>query len=86
MPTQMPRNGLPRSLHGLLERLEHAGHRVEAAHAIGKGADARQHDALGAATTSGSAVTSIVELGALLARGALERLARPSADCPSRNR
>ena len=49
MPTQMPRNGLPRRDHLLLQRLDHAGDRVETAPAIGEGADARQHDAVGAA-------------------------------------
>ena len=33
--------------HRLVQRLFHAGHRGEAAPAIGEGADARQHDAVG---------------------------------------
>ena len=44
----MPRNGRPPSRTRLVERLDHAGDRVEPAPAIGKGADARQHDAVGA--------------------------------------
>ena len=43
-PTQMPRNGLPRRPHALLQRLDHAGNGVEPALAVGEGADARQHD------------------------------------------
>ena len=34
--------------HRLLQRLDHARHRIEPAPAIGEGADARQHDAVGA--------------------------------------
>ena len=48
MPTQMPRNGRPRRRTASVERLHHAGHGVEAAAAIGEGADAGQHDVLGA--------------------------------------
>ena len=33
--------------HGLLQRLDHAGHGVEPGAAVGEGADARQHDAVG---------------------------------------
>ena len=47
-PTQMPRNGFPRAITCLVQRLDHAGHGVEPAPAIGEGADARQHDPLGA--------------------------------------
>ena len=57
-PTQMPRKGLPSPLHGLLQRLDHAGDVREPLLAIGKGADAGQHDALGRRhTSSGRAVT-----------------------------
>ena len=41
--------GLAASLHGLFERLDHARESLEPPLAIGKGADARQHDALGVA-------------------------------------
>ena len=47
MPTQMPKNGRPVLAHAPLQRLHHAGHRIEAAAAIGEGADARQHDPVG---------------------------------------
>ena len=40
--------GLSAPDHLLLQRLDHAGDRAEAAPAIGEGADARQHDPLGA--------------------------------------
>ena len=33
--------------HGLLQRLAHAGDRIDARPAVGEGADARQHDAVG---------------------------------------
>ena len=47
MPTQMPRNGLPRSITSRCSDLDHARHAVEAGAAVGEGADARQHDAVG---------------------------------------
>ena len=47
MPTQMPRKGRLSSCTPALQHLDHAGHRIEAAAAIGEGADARQHDAVG---------------------------------------
>ena len=52
MPTQMPRNGLPPLMHLLVQRLDHAGQGGEAAPAIGEGADAGQHDAVGGARPS----------------------------------
>ena len=55
MPTQMPRNGRPRRRTASVERLDHAGNGVEAAPAIGEGADARQHDMLGARDVVGVA-------------------------------
>ena len=56
MPTQMPRNGRPRADHRLAERRLEAGHRGEAAPAIGEGADARAaRCARRAATSSGRA-------------------------------
>ena len=77
MPTQMPKNGRPFLRTRLLERVDHAGDRIEPAPAIGEGADARQHDAVGAAQlSSGSLVTSDRLVVAALARGALERLRR----------
>ena len=33
--------------HGVVERLDHAGQGIEAAPAVGEGADARKHDAIG---------------------------------------
>ena len=47
MPTQMPRNGPALAANRSVQRLDHAGQAVEARAAIGEGADARQHDALG---------------------------------------
>ncbi len=60
----------------LLDRLDHAGHGVEAGAAIGIGADAGQHDAVGGAHAFG--IGGQVDLGgdARFARGALERLGR----------
>ena len=48
MPTQMPKNGRPRLRTLSFERIDHAGNGVEPAPAIGEGADARQHHAVGA--------------------------------------
>lgn len=47
MPTQMPKKGRPVFLDRLRQRFLHALHDGEAAAAIGIGADARQHDAIG---------------------------------------
>ena len=86
MPTQMPRNGRPRRAHALFERFDHARHGVEAAPAIGEGADAGQHDVLGGGTTSGSRVTRHLAGEPRFARGALEglvggvQIARPVID------
>ncbi len=41
--------------HALVERLDHAVDRIEAAPAIGKGADAGQHDAIGLRDRVGAA-------------------------------
>ncbi len=60
--------------HRLLQRLDHAGHRIEPAPAIGEGADARQHDAVGAAHRVGIARHHDRLIVAALARRALERL------------
>ncbi len=46
MPTQMPRNGVPR-VGGGLDRLAHAGDGGQAARAVGEGALAGQHDPVG---------------------------------------
>ncbi len=43
----MPRKGLPALPHRLFERFDHAGNVDEPLAAIGEGADAGQHDALG---------------------------------------
>ncbi len=75
MPTQMPRNGRPRLRTALLERLDHAGDRVEPASAIGEGADARQHDMVGARDVLGSRGDHDLAREPGLARGALEGLA-----------
>ena len=74
MPTQMPRNGRPLLAHRLVQRLDHAGHRIEAVAAIGEGADARQHHAVGAAHRVGIAGDHDRLVEPALARGALERL------------
>ena len=60
----------------LLDRLGHAGHGVEPGAAVGIGADARQHDAVGGAHALG--IRRQVDLGgyAGLTRGALECLGR----------
>ena len=86
MPTQMPRNGPPVAAHRLVERLDHAGHRVEPAPAVREGADAGQHHAVGAAHRVGIAGDQDRLVVAGLARRALERLggrvqiARPVID------
>ena len=68
------------------QRLDHAGHRVEAAPAVGEGADAGQHDAVGAAHGVGIARHDD-RLGVARSRARRARTPwRPSADCPSRNR
>ncbi len=61
--------------HGFLERLAHAGHGLEAALAIGEGADARQHDAVGGAHVGGIGADGMDALALTLARGALEGFA-----------
>ena len=43
----MPKNGLPLLAHALFKRIDHAGNFVEPTTAIGKGADAGQHHAIG---------------------------------------
>ena len=48
MPTQMPRNGRPPCGRTVLERFAHPRYGIEPALAVGIGADARQHDAIGA--------------------------------------
>ena len=49
----MPRKGLPRLPHRLFKGFDHAGNIDQALAAIGEGADARQHDALGLAHVLG---------------------------------
>ena len=72
----MPRNGRPLLAHGILQRLAHARHGVEAAFAIGEGADARQHDTVGALHILGLARDGNVRIGIAFARRTLERLGR----------
>ena len=48
MPTQMPRNGVPASV-AVSIAVAHAGHGGQARGAIGEGALAGQHDAVGRA-------------------------------------
>ena len=76
MPTQMPRNGRPRAITASCERLLEPGHRGEPAPAIGEGADAGQHDAVGVGDRVGLAVTSTSGRNPASRRGALERLRR----------
>jgi hypothetical protein len=73
MPTQIPKNGRALS-HDLGQRLHHAVKAIEALLAIGKRADARQHDAVGA--KHAIRIARHQNILALLhaARGALERL------------
>src|SRR6185437_7092357 len=72
--------------HRLVERRLDAGNRGQAATAIGEGADARQHDALGPAHLVGVAGDLHLGVDAGLARGTLESLgggaqvARPIVD------
>ena len=61
IPTQMPRNGRP-CRDRLIERLLHAGQRREAAPAIGEGADAGQHHAIGVADILGRGDTTVVAI------------------------
>ena len=76
MPTQIPRNGRARTAHAVVERLDHAADGVEPAPAIGEGADAGQHHAIGAPDLLriGRHHDRLVQ--SFLARGALERLRR----------
>ena len=60
--------------HRVLERLHHAGHGVEAAATIGEGADAGQHDVLGARDVVRVARHFDDAVEPRFARGALERL------------
>ena len=66
--------GLAAPLHGLLERLDHAWHVLEPPLAIGKGADAWKHDALGVGNVLGPRRHLDGKVRPLLARGALEGL------------
>ena len=76
MPTQMPRNGRALAIATSSTASPMPGHRIEAGAAIGIGADAGQHDAVGGAHAFG--VGGQLDLGrdAGLARGALEGLGR----------
>ena len=69
------------------ERLDHAGDGIEAAPAIGEGADARQHDAVGARAPHRDRCVTMI---GWLVSAARARRARtpspPNADCRSRNR
>ena len=47
MPTQMPRNGRPRTVDDFVDRLDHAGDGIEAPPAIGEGAVAGEDDTVG---------------------------------------
>jgi hypothetical protein len=85
MPTQMPRKGRCFWRTTSSRILDHAGHGIEPAPAIGEGADAGQHDAIGPAHLGGSLVTRMVELSPDSAPRARKPW-RPSAGCPSRNR
>ena len=72
--------------HRFLERLDHAGDRVEAAPAIGERADAGQHDMIGARHRLGTRRHRHRAIEPGLPRGALERfvgrvqIARPVVD------
>ena len=77
MPTQMPRNGRPRVVDRLVDRLDHAGDRVEVAPAIGEGAVAGQDDAVGAARRRPDRLVTMTVSPEPAGRdGVLERLAR----------
>src|SRR4029077_20391903 len=62
--------------HGFVQRLDHAGDRIEPAPAVGKRADAGQHDAISATHRVGIAGNDDRLIVPGLARGALERLRR----------
>ena len=66
--------GLAVLLHGLLESIDHAGDVFQAPLAIGKGADAGKHDAVGVGHILRTCRDLDGKLRALLARGPLERL------------
>ena len=70
----------------LFQHLDHAGDRIEAGAAIGEGADAGQHDAVGAADDLDVVGDDDLVLGAEPRGRRVRRPWRPSADCPSRNR
>ena len=70
MPTQMPRNGRPLPRTAVLQRLAHAGHGVEAALAVGEGADARQHDAVGGGDDVAGRRVTMISASASLSRAA----------------
>ncbi len=76
MPTQMPKNGRALLAHRLRHRLDHAVERIEPAAAIGEGADAGQHDAVGAKHHFGIAGDHDLLRIFHAARCALERLRR----------
>ena len=76
MPTQMPRNGRALAMATSSTASTMPGNGVEPGAAIGIGADARQHDAVGGAHAIG--VGGQLDLGrdAGFARGAFESLGR----------
>ncbi len=75
MPTQMPKNGLAALAHAVVQRIDHARHGIETAAAIGKGADARQHDAVGASRSLPDRQVRTIGLAAAV----LPRAARSNA-------
>ena len=76
MPTQMPKNGRALLAHRFRHRFQHAIERIEPPAAIGEGADAGQHDAIGAKHRLGIARHHDLLRIFHAPRGALERLRR----------
>ncbi len=74
MPTQMPRNGRLLAVHRLFERCDHAGNGLQSALAIGVGAYARQHDAVGCAHVLGLRADQDLRVCVRFAGGALKCL------------
>ena len=73
--------------HRFFQRLDHAGDRVEAAPAIGEGADAGQHDLIGRARPSRDREVTVTWSGrAPLPERRARRPCGRNADCPTRSR
>ncbi|MFK4652692.1 hypothetical protein ABIF97_002626 [Bradyrhizobium japonicum] len=74
MPTQIPKEGPRLDAHRFGDRLDHAVDGIEPAPAIGEGADARQHQTVGAVGLIRIAGDEDLLRNLQAARGALECL------------